>query len=143
MASSTRLARLLDQHPTLADAVRLVLAGELSTALREHEEAERLRAEVAASSPAWQVWTDSAARRDGLVVCKIGPYAPMLLVEPIPFVVEFPPEAGSAKPITILHAKDVAEAMAEVDRRFPLPAWWLSVRDLPDARNPSLWLRRE
>jgi hypothetical protein len=70
----------------------------------------------------------SATRRDGVHV-----YAashPRIDVDPATegaFFVSFPPKPGGLIPTGKLEAKTLGLAVAEVDRRWPMPAWWTGI----------------
>lgn len=144
MALPLTLMALLEA-PELSAEVQLV-AGALRELLDDapgpglHSFRQALAAERAAlagrlTSKAWVLLGMTGTRRDGVVVglpngvqaAKGGP------LRPVPWEVEFPARPGGRKPATLIEVATLADAVAEVDRRWPMPAWWTSLEQLDEA----------
>lgn len=95
---------------------------------------ERRAAEIAAldervRTRAWTLFGDqSAQRRDGL---SLGvPWTGSPPTQPASWAVRFPqaPQEPTVVRYDYVPGPSLAEAMAQVDAKWPMPAWWLAVR---------------
>lgn len=80
----------------------------------------------------------SGRRRDGAELSANLAFLPTHLRQPeaeVPgWLVSFPPEPGGGMPWEVIRAPTLVDAMEEVDRRWPMPDWWLGLQWI-DART--------
>lgn len=102
--------------------------------LRAALAADRARLAGKITSRAWIILGATGTRRDGVVVgppdgaraARSGPLVPL------PWEVEFPARPGGAQPTTMIEATTLADAIAQVDQRWPMPTWWTQLDALDE-----------
>lgn len=129
------------EHDTLRTAIFEWVSGRPGHGL-EKWRAER-EAKIAAwrSADHWQKYRADARRRDGVSVNQGYPvFVPLPQGQEIDpadwYTVSFPPAQGDRPPTVAIQAPSLADACGQVDERFPMSAWWMTVGAM-DVRGPA------